>query len=85
MYYSKLLLGNTSSGIIEAASFYKYVVNVGSRQKGRAKSTNVFDVSFDANSIVDKTHAILKLPNFAGDNVYYKPNTADAIIKLLKL
>ena len=33
MHYSSLLIGNTSSGIIEAASFKKYVVNVGDRQK----------------------------------------------------
>ena len=33
MYYSKFLIGNSSSGIIEAASFGKYVLNVGERQK----------------------------------------------------
>ena len=84
MYYAKLLIGNTSSGIIEAASFHKYVINVGSRQKGRAKSGNVFDVRFDAKNIVDKTNAILKLPNFAEGNVYYKTETADSIIKIIK-
>jgi|TARA_B110000116_G_C16738068_1_gene537091 GDP/UDP-N,N'-diacetylbacillosamine 2-epimerase (hydrolysing) len=84
MHYSKLLIGNTSSGIIEAASFLKYVINVGSRQKGRAKSSNVFDVSFDAKNIVDKTKAILKLPNCTSDNVYYKTATAVTIIKMIK-
>lgn len=84
MNYAKLLIGNTSSGIIEAASFHKYVINVGSRQKGRAKSGNVFDVRFDAKNIVDKTNAILKLPNFAEGNVYYKTETADSIIKIIK-
>jgi GDP/UDP-N,N'-diacetylbacillosamine 2-epimerase (hydrolysing) len=84
MHYSKLLIGNTSSGIIEAASFHKYVINVGSRQKGRAKSSNVFDVSFDAKNIVDKTKAILKLPNYTNDNVYYKTATAVTIIKIIK-
>ena len=34
---SKFLLGNSSSGIIEAASFGKYVINVGNRQSGRIK------------------------------------------------
>ena len=48
MYYSTLLLGNTSSGIIEAASFGKYVINVGDRQKGRTQSLNVYDVNFDS-------------------------------------
>ena len=84
MYYAKLLIGNTSSGIIEAASFHKYVINVGSRQKGRAKSGNVFDVRFDAKNIVDKTNAILKLPNCTSNNIYYKTATADTIIKIIK-
>ena len=84
MYYAELLIGNTSSGIIEAASFNKYVINVGARQKGRAKSVNVFDVGFDAKKIVDKTNAILKLPNFREGNIYYKIETADTIIKIIK-
>ena len=35
--YSQFLIGNSSSGIIEAASFGKYVLNVGNRQKGKIK------------------------------------------------
>tara|TARA_B110000008_G_scaffold278439_1_gene322209 strand:- start:4046 stop:5209 length:1164 start_codon:yes stop_codon:yes gene_type:complete len=38
-----LLIGNTSSGIIEAASFKKPVVNIGDRQKGRVRNINVID------------------------------------------
>lgn len=38
-----LLIGNTSSGIIEAASFKKPVVNIGNRQKGRLQSGNIID------------------------------------------
>ena len=44
----------------------------------------MFDVRFDAKNIVDKTNAILKLPNFAEGNVYYKTETADTIIKIIK-
>jgi len=84
MHYAKLLIGNTSSGIIEAASFKKYVINVGSRQKGRAHGNNVFDVEFDAEKIVKKTNEALKLPNFDGRNIYYKTATADSIIKTIE-
>jgi len=38
-----LLIGNTSSGIIEAVSFAKPVVNIGDRQKGRLRNKNVLD------------------------------------------
>ncbi len=38
-----LVIGNSSSGIIEAASLHKPVVNIGDRQKGRLRSGNVID------------------------------------------
>lgn len=43
MKYVDLLIGNTSSGIVEAASFQKPVVNIGDRQKGRLQSGNVIE------------------------------------------
>ena len=43
MKHVDLLIGNTSSGIIEAASFDKPVVNIGDRQSGRLKGINVID------------------------------------------
>ena len=47
MKYVDLLIGNTSSGIIEAASFCKPVVNIGNRQSGRLKGINVIDCKID--------------------------------------
>lgn len=38
------MVGNSSSGIIEAASFALPVVNIGSRQQGRLRAANVIDV-----------------------------------------
>jgi len=40
-----VMLGNSSSGIIEAASFELPVVNVGDRQRGRTRAANVIDVA----------------------------------------
>ncbi len=37
------MVGNSSSGIIEAASFKLPVVNIGSRQRGRTRGVNVID------------------------------------------
>jgi UDP-hydrolysing UDP-N-acetyl-D-glucosamine 2-epimerase len=42
--YSNLLIGNSSSGIIEAASLKIPVVNIGSRNVGREHSTNILFV-----------------------------------------
>lgn len=84
MHYAKILIGNTSSGILEAASFQKQVINVGDRQKGRARSNNVFDAIFNAEDIIAKTKKVLSLGDFNGENIYYKEGVADNIIKLIK-
>ena len=47
MKYVDLIIGNSSSGIIEAASFKKPVVNIGDRQKGRLRSENVIDCNLN--------------------------------------
>jgi UDP-N-acetylglucosamine 2-epimerase len=44
-------VGNSSSGIIEAASLGLPVVNVGVRQKGRDHASNVLDVTASAPAI----------------------------------
>jgi UDP-hydrolysing UDP-N-acetyl-D-glucosamine 2-epimerase len=49
-----LLLGNSSSGIIEAASFELPVVNVGMRQRGRERGRNVLDAEPTVESILDR-------------------------------
>ena len=45
------MVGNSSSGIMEAASFGLPVVNVGIRQQGRERAANVIDVPADADAI----------------------------------
>lgn len=49
--HAAVLVGNSSSGIIEAASFGTPVVNVGPRQLGRDRSQNVVDVPYRKTSI----------------------------------
>ncbi len=46
------LIGNSSSGIIEAPSLGTPVVNIGSRQQGRQRGDNVIDVGYDQNEII---------------------------------
>ena len=50
--HAAVLVGNSSSGIIEAASYKLPVVNVGIRQEGRERSVNVIDVDHDEQAIV---------------------------------
>lgn len=46
------MAGNSSSGILEAPSFGLPVVNVGRRQEGRERATNVIDVPLDTTAII---------------------------------
>jgi UDP-N-acetylglucosamine 2-epimerase len=46
------MVGNSSSGIIEAASFRLPVVNIGDRQQGRPRAANVIDVPRRADAIL---------------------------------
>ena len=45
--YTDMLIGNSSSGIIEAASLHVPVVNIGDRQKGRIRAENVIDCTIE--------------------------------------
>jgi GDP/UDP-N,N'-diacetylbacillosamine 2-epimerase (hydrolysing) len=84
IYYSKLMIGNTSSGIIEAASFKKFVVNIGDRQKGRAQSDNVYNAKYDEKEIISKFNLALSRNVFEGDNIYCQNNTIELILNEIK-
>ena len=84
MKNSSMMIGNTSSGILEAASFKKYVINVGDRQKGRLKDKNIFDVPFSREEILKKYKQIIELGDFSGKNIFFQNNTAMKIIKSIK-
>lgn len=46
-----LMVGNSSSGLIEAPSFRLPVVNIGDRQRGRIRAANVIDVGYSVGEI----------------------------------
>jgi GDP/UDP-N,N'-diacetylbacillosamine 2-epimerase (hydrolysing) len=59
MRYCAVLVGNSSAGIIEAASLGTPVVNMGSRQNLRERNANVVDVAID---VTDLPVAVVELP-----------------------
>ena len=85
MKYVDLLIGNTSSGIIEAASFKKPVINIGDRQKGRLRGKNVIDCNI--NSLQESITLALsnnfrhKIKNM--NNIYGTGSAADFIVDKL--
>ncbi|AIQ14805.1 UDP-N-acetylglucosamine 2-epimerase [Paenibacillus durus] len=83
-----VLAGNSSSGIIEAASFHVPVINIGNRQGRRERSGNVIDISEDAAELAPALHNALS-ESFRKsvaemDNVYGKANTSSSIVSRLK-
>lgn len=51
MNIADVIVGNSSSGIIEAPTFKLPAVNIGNRQKGRLQSTNVINVGYEVIAI----------------------------------
>ncbi|EMY76312.1 UDP-N-acetyl-D-glucosamine 2-epimerase, UDP-hydrolysing [Leptospira weilii serovar Ranarum str. ICFT] len=47
------VVGNSSSGILEAPSFKIGTINIGDRQKGRLKASSIIDCAPDRNSILN--------------------------------
>ncbi|HEV2215917.1 MAG TPA: UDP-N-acetylglucosamine 2-epimerase [Terracidiphilus sp.] len=81
------MVGNSSSGIMEAASFALPVVNVGMRQQGRERAANVLDVSAQTDSILKTIHRVLD-PAFRSalrgmENPYGDGTAARAIADVL--
>jgi len=84
MKYCVFLLGNTSSGIIEAASFGKYVINLGDRQKGRSAGNNVIHTPIDTESILKAVQEIESSEGLGNQNIYFNSGAAAQIIEILK-
>ncbi len=83
----KVLIGNSSSGIIEASYFKIPVVNVGIRQKNREKGSNVLDAEDDSVvSIHTKLLKALKIKkqHLSTASIYGDGNTAKKITKYLE-
>jgi GDP/UDP-N,N'-diacetylbacillosamine 2-epimerase (hydrolysing) len=84
MLNAKFLLGNTSSGITEAASFRKYVINLGKRQEGRYAGKNVINVPFDFFKISKAIKTIEAVGEYSGGNPYYQGGAVNKILQILK-
>lgn len=85
---ASVMLGNSSSGIIEAPSFGLPVVNVGGRQGGRIRAGNVIDVLPESGLIIEALGKALS-PGFreslAGlQNPYGNGDASGKIIRAIK-
>jgi len=86
--YCKVIIGNSSSGLLEAPTLNTPAVNIGRRQDGRVQGINVINCSHNKDEIINainkaidpkfKEHLNQKCKNPYGDG-----NSSEKIIKIL--
>jgi len=84
-----VLVGNSSSAIIEAPSFGLPAVNIGTRQMGRERAVNVIDTDYESDSIEKCIERALYDSEFKNKaqkckNVYGNGKTSEKIVDILK-
>lgn len=85
--YIDVVVGNSSSGVIETPSFKVPTINIGDREKGRIMADNVICVDQNINAIKEafkkafSSSFIKSLANM--ENPYEKPDTAKNIASIL--
>ncbi|MBI4439673.1 UDP-N-acetylglucosamine 2-epimerase (hydrolyzing) [Candidatus Woesearchaeota archaeon] len=85
---SSVIVGNSSSGIIEAPMLHAPAVNIGTRQKFRQRSSNVIDVPHDSKKIVEAIKKSLHNRNFIAKvkkcaSPYGNGHAAEKVVKIL--
>jgi UDP-N-acetylglucosamine 2-epimerase (non-hydrolysing)/GDP/UDP-N,N'-diacetylbacillosamine 2-epimerase (hydrolysing) len=88
MKVSAAMVGNSSSGIVEAAPFGLPVVNIGTRQQGRLRNSNIIDVGYHRDEILRGIRKAVS-PEFRHDasqvtNLYGDGHAAERIVEVLK-
>lgn len=86
--FMDVVVGNSSSGLIEVPSFKKPTVNIGDRQQGRVKATTVIDCENDNNDIekaIKKALSVdFKKELKSSKNPYGDKNSSIEIVEVLK-
>jgi GDP/UDP-N,N'-diacetylbacillosamine 2-epimerase (hydrolysing) len=84
MKYCEFLLGNTSSGFVEAAFFPKKVINLGKRQEGRIITNNICTTEISKESILKAVEEIKGRDISNDTNVYGDGKASEKIINTLR-
>ncbi len=82
--YARFVLGNSSSGIIEAPSLGVPTVNIGDRQKGRIMADSVISCEPGCQSILDAMELAMHMEPGEYQSPYGTGNTSDQIVRIIK-
>ncbi len=77
------VVGNSSSAIREGAIIGVGAVNIGSRQQGRARGSNVFDVGYNKDEIICAIKKQLKVGKYEPDYIYGDGGAGEKIAKII--
>lgn len=80
MKIAHLVIGNSSSGVLESPFFGTKTINIGDRQKGRIQSDNIINCDYKFKSIIRSYFMIQNKPK-KKSNIFYKKNTPNLIAK----
>ncbi|MFN9110918.1 MAG: UDP-N-acetylglucosamine 2-epimerase [Bacteroidota bacterium] len=83
LYNSKCLIGNSSVGIRECAYLGVPVVNIGTRQNGRARGKNVIDVDYNTEAITAAVRRQISNGRYEKDTIYGAGNAGKKITDVL--
>ena len=79
---STILIGNSSSGIIESASFNLPTINLGERQKKRYSPSNIIHCPFNLR-LINKNYNKIVNSKVKINNPYFKKNCSKKVLDLL--
>jgi UDP-hydrolysing UDP-N-acetyl-D-glucosamine 2-epimerase len=80
---SRCLVGNSSAGIRECSYMGVPVVNVGSRQRNRQRSTNVVDAPHERDAIAEALRRQIQRGRYPSDNLYGSGHAGETIASIL--
>lgn len=84
MKYCNMMLGNTSSGFVEASFFPKPVINIGNRQQGRLQTPNIWNCAIKKDDILSAVKEVEQAGELACSFPYGKGDAAKRIVEVLK-
>ncbi len=84
MQHCNFLLGNTSSGFVEASFFPKFVINLGRRQEGRLRTPHIIDTPITKEAILEAVATVSKAGKPPFIDAYGDGTTAEQIVSHLK-
>ena len=89
MKYTEMVIGNSSSGLLEAPSFHIPTINIGIRQQGRVKAESVVDCGYSKEAIKAAIKKVEKMKKSgclnSVKNPYEGKNTSKDILDTIKI